>query len=72
MEDRNDFAEQIATEVALAKKGDSPIPADVVLQDYVMLDFVDDFVDPGESRVPASHPARKPTLMDEGIPVVPR
>ena len=37
-------------EVTVARSGRS-VPEDVVLQDYVMLDFVEDFVVSGEQRV---------------------
>jgi hypothetical protein len=38
-----------APDAALAKSG-TPVAEEVVLEDYVMLDFVEDFVIPGELR----------------------
>jgi hypothetical protein len=42
-----------APDAALAKSG-TPVAEEIVLEDYVMLDFVEDFVMPGE--LPASAP----------------
>ena len=38
-----------APDAALAKSG-TPVAEEVVLEDYVMLDFVEDFAMPGELR----------------------
>jgi hypothetical protein len=42
-----------APDAPLAKSG-TPVAEEIVLEDYVMLDFVEDFVMPGE--LPASAP----------------
>jgi hypothetical protein len=42
-----------APDAALAKSG-TPVAEEIVLEDYVMLDFVEDFVMPGE--LPACAP----------------
>jgi hypothetical protein len=42
-----------APDALLAKSG-TPVAEEIVLEDYVMLDFVEDFVMPGE--LPASAP----------------
>jgi hypothetical protein len=52
---RNEPTEPPTPDAARAKSG-RPVPDDVVLQDYVMLDFVDDFVEPRELRIPTSDP----------------
>jgi hypothetical protein len=44
---RNDSTQQPAPDAARTKSG-TPVAEEVVLEDYVMLDFVEDFVGPGE------------------------
>ncbi len=46
---RNDSTQQPPPDAACAKSG-TPLAEEVVLEDYVMLDFVEDFVRPGELR----------------------
>jgi hypothetical protein len=52
---RNEPTEPPTPDAALAKSL-PPVQDDVELQDYVMLDFVDDFMEPRELRIPASDP----------------
>ena len=44
---RNNSTQQPSPDAARAKRG-TPVAEEVVLEDYVMLDFVEDFVRPGE------------------------
>jgi len=44
---RNDSTQRPAPDAVRAKSG-TPVAEEVVLEDYVMLDFVEDFVGPGE------------------------
>ena len=52
---RNEPTEAPTPDAARAKSG-TPVQDDVVLQDYVMLDFVDDFIEPRELPIPTSDP----------------
>ena len=52
---RNEPTEPPAPDAARAKSG-TPVQDDVVLQDYVMLDFVDDFIEPRQLRITSSDP----------------
>jgi hypothetical protein len=52
---RNEPTEPPAPDAERAKFG-MPIQDDVVLQDYVMLDFVDDFIEPRQLRITSSNP----------------
>jgi hypothetical protein len=47
VEAKNDSTQQPPPDAARAKSG-TPLAEEVVLEDYVMLDFVEDFVRPGE------------------------
>lgn len=57
MEEINDLTKGNSTEAMVAKKGGSPVSEDVVLQDYVMLDFVEDFGELGKQNTAGSDPA---------------
>ena len=59
MPERSDpRVEHSMTGAPRAEKGTTPmVPEDVVLRDYVMLDFVDDFFEPGEQPASAAEPA---------------
>ena len=49
VEAKNDSTQQPPPDAARAKGG-APLAEEVVLEDYVMLDFVEDFLGPGEPR----------------------
>jgi hypothetical protein len=54
--ERNDTTEGFSPDAQRAKSG-TLVPEDIVLQDYVMLDFAEEFFEPSELRVPASDTA---------------
>lgn len=55
MRERNDpRVKQSGSEAQPSLLGGRPNPEDVVLQDYVMLDFVDDFAAPSEQSASGS------------------
>jgi hypothetical protein len=51
--ERNDPTEGFSPDAQRAKSG-TPVSEDIVLRDYVMLDFADEFVEPSEPRITAS------------------